>query len=33
MDEGLAKIRHARSTKDFPYLKLEDDEYVEFAFK
>ena len=33
MDEGLIKIRHARSTKDFPNLKLEDDEYVEFAFK
>lgn len=32
MDEGLAKIRHARSQKDFPYLKLEGDEYVEFAF-
>lgn len=32
MDEGLAKIRHARSKKDFPFLKLEDDEYVEFAF-
>ena len=33
MDEGLARIRHARSKKDFPFLKLEDDEYVEFAFK
>ena len=33
MDEGLVKIRHARSTKDFPHLKLEEDEYVEFAFK
>lgn len=33
MDEGLAKIRHARSTKDFPYLKLQEDEYVEFSFK
>ena len=33
MDEGLAKIRHDRSVKDFPQLKLEDDEYVEFAFK
>lgn len=32
MDEGLAKIRNARSKKDFPFLKLEDDEYVEFAF-
>ena len=33
MDEGLVKIRHARSTKDFPHLKLEEDEYVEFDFK
>ena len=33
MDEGLGKIRHERSVKDFPFLKLEDDEYVEFAFK
>ena len=33
MDENLVKIRHARSEKDFPFLKLEDDEYVEFAFK
>ena len=33
MDENLAKIRHERSKKDFPMLKLEDDEYVEFAFK
>lgn len=32
MDEGLAKIRNARSKKDFPFLKLEDDEFVEFAF-
>lgn len=32
MDDGLAKIRHDRSRKDFPFLKLEDDEYVEFAF-
>lgn len=32
MDEGLAKIRHSRSKKDFPFLKLEDDEYVEFSF-
>jgi len=32
MDEGLAKIRHERSKKDFPYLKLEDGEYVEYAF-
>ena len=33
MDENLAKIRHERSRKDFPMLNLEDDEYVEFAFK
>ncbi|MBR3324339.1 hypothetical protein IKG24_02300 [Candidatus Saccharibacteria bacterium] len=33
MDEGLVKIRHERSVKDFPFLKLEDNEYVEFAFK
>lgn len=33
MDEALAKIRHDRSKKDFPLLKLDDDEYVEFAFK
>jgi hypothetical protein len=32
MDENLAKIRHDRSEKDFPFLKLEDDEWVEFAF-
>ena len=32
MDENLAKIRHERSRKDFPELKLEDGEYVEFAF-
>ena len=33
MDDSLAKIRHERSKKDFPWLRLEDDEYVEFAFK
>ena len=33
MDEGLVKIRHERSKKDFPFLKLEDDEYVEYAFQ
>ncbi len=33
MDESLAKIRHERSKKDFPWLRLEDDEYVEFAFR
>lgn len=32
MDEGLVKIRHERSKKVFPFLKLEDDEFVEFAF-
>ena len=33
MDESLAKIRHDRSVKDFPGLRLEDDEYVEFYFR
>ena len=33
MDENLAKIRHDRSKKDFPGLRLEEDEYVEFAFR
>ena len=33
MSESLTQIRHDRSLKDFPFLKLEDDEYVEFAFK
>lgn len=33
MDENLGKIRHERSKKDFPMLNLDDDEYVEFAFK
>lgn len=33
MNESLTKIRHERSKKDFPGLKLEDDEYVEYAFK
>ncbi len=33
MDDSLAKIRHERSKKDFPGLRLEDDEYVEFAFR
>ena len=32
MEESLTKIRHDRSKKDFPELKLDDDEYVEFAF-
>ena len=33
MDEHLAKIRHERSKKDFPGLKLEEGEYVEYAFR
>ena len=33
MDESLAKIRHDRSKKDFPGLKLEEAEYVEFFFR
>ena len=33
MDKSLIKVRHDRSKKDFPGLKLEDDEYVEFAIK
>lgn len=33
MDENLAKIRHERSKKDFPGLRLDEDEYVEFAFR
>lgn len=33
MDEGLARIRHERSMKDFPFLELEDNEYVEYAFR
>lgn len=33
MDESLVRIRHERSKKDFPGLKLEDDEYVEFFFR
>ena len=31
MDKNLIQIRHDRSAKDFPYLKLEEDEFVEFA--
>ena len=31
MDQNLINIRHERSQKDFPQLKLEADEYVEFA--
>lgn len=33
MNEPLHQIRHERSKKDFPSLKLEEDEYVEFAFR
>ncbi len=33
MDESLAKIRHERSVKDFPGLRLEENEYVEFFFR
>ena len=33
MDENLARIRHERSKRDFPGLKLEDGEYVEYFFK
>lgn len=33
MDENLARIRHERSKKDFPGLKLDDGEYVEFFFR
>lgn len=33
MDGSLTHIRHQRSQKDFPGLKLDADEYVEFAFK
>ena len=33
MDESLVKIRHERSKKDFPGLKLAEDEYVEFVFR
>ena len=31
MNESLKSLRHARSAKDYPGLKLEDDEYVEVA--
>ncbi len=31
MDKNLKTIRHERSKKDFPGLKLEKDEYVEIA--
>lgn len=32
MDDSLVKVRHERSQKDFPNIRLEEDEYVEFAF-
>lgn len=31
MNQDLAKVRHARSAKDFPEIDLQDDEYVELA--
>ena len=31
MKASLARIRHARSKKDFPFLNLEEHEYVELA--
>lgn len=31
MKESLVRIRHARSKKDFPFLSLEEGEYVELA--
>ena len=33
MDESLSKIRHERSKRDFPGLRLDEGEYVEFFFK
>ena len=33
MDDSLLKIRRERNKKDFPYLPLEDDEYVEVVIK
>ena len=32
MDENLAQVRHEQSEKDFPFLNLNDGEYVEYAF-
>ena len=32
MDDALVKVRHERSVKDFPNVRLDEDEYVEFAF-
>ena len=31
-DENLSNIRHERSKKDFPALKLDEGEYVEYVF-
>ena len=31
MKADLAKVRHARSVKDFPFIDLEEDEYVELG--
>lgn len=33
MKEDLAKLRHARSHKDYPAIDLEDNEYVELCIK
>lgn len=33
MKEDLVNLHHARSEQDFPELKLEDDEFVELAFR
>ncbi|MBR3220548.1 hypothetical protein IKF76_01645, partial [Candidatus Saccharibacteria bacterium] len=33
MKSDLVKLRHARSTKDFPGLKLEDNEFVELVIR
>ncbi|MBQ9019853.1 PH domain-containing protein [Candidatus Saccharibacteria bacterium] len=33
MKKDLVRLRHARSAKDFPGLKLEADEYVELAIR
>ena len=33
MKEDLAKLRHARSHKDYPTIDLEDNEYVELCIK
>ncbi|MBQ3410018.1 PH domain-containing protein [Candidatus Saccharibacteria bacterium] len=33
MKSELVKLRHARSVKDFPDLKLEENEYVELAIR